>query len=139
MLPLKKNQTTVFNRIFSAYSITTSNNFLTVIPEVKQKKDKCLHMQLLKLGLDDSRLLFCSLYSYQITFHIIVCCHQWCHILFYLLLTPFLESSSVAQKDCLVPSFWHSLHNLLYLLVYSLLFCLRTAAQDFELFQNALA
>lgn len=59
MLPLKKPQTTVFNRIFSAYSIITSNNFLTVIPEVKQKEDKCLHMQLLKLVLDNSRLLFC--------------------------------------------------------------------------------
>lgn len=59
MLPLKKTQTTVFNRIFSAYSIIISNNFLTVIPVVKQKEDKCLYMQLLKSVLDDSRLLFC--------------------------------------------------------------------------------
>lgn len=60
MLSLEKTQTTVFNRIFSAYSIITSNNFLTVIPVIKQKEDKCLHTQLLKSNfLGDSRLLFC--------------------------------------------------------------------------------
>lgn len=80
---------TIFNRIFCAYSIIMSNNFLTVFPVVKQNEDKCLQIQLLKSVLEDRRLLFCYFIPNNFLHYSLF--HQWCHIIFSLLLIPFFR------------------------------------------------